>query len=753
MKALRYVEIDVPHCALTYGEYPCEAVLGDTGSIKCFNSLGTCQDRSNFDNDPVTYRYAKDADYLPKTITALPSILSIRYRPTVISLGEDLGIRPKLTVRFGDHRHADTPSSDYDKYLDERTYDPFTQGSYWGKFRARNPFLRGRDLRWIQGLEGEALADMDTRHFIIDSFTGPNMDGTFEIAAKDPLKLAARERVNAPALSTGRLSAAITDSDTSATLKPADIGEEEYPASGKAAIGGKEIVSFTRSGDDLTITRAQEGTEAQEHDEDDRVQLCLEYSGEDPADIIYDLLVTYAGVDASLIPLSTWQAETANHLGVVYSAVIAEPTPVEDLLKELVEQCGLALWYDELRQLLRLQVLRSVSTNAATFTEENVVEQSLRVREQPDKRVTQVWTYFAIRNPLEDIDDEDNYRSVIATIDTDTELDHGSSIIKKIFARWIPFGARSVASRLNDIILSRYKSPPRNFMFDVYRHGDIDVKLAGGYKLEHTMLQDETGAGASVPIQITSLDPQPDLFRAEAEEMLFDAPEADLLDRVITIDSNVNDVDLEELHNNIYPELTDSDVYDYVTLRVVIESNVIVGSTSTGSPAFNIGNDFPTGLQITLENRGRIQGKGGDGGEVTGSTGEAGEDGGTALKCRFPIYMDDSDGETWGGGGGGGTEITDSEDHGGGGGAGQLPGDGGAGGSGGNDGDDGTTEAGGDGGSFFGRFGSLGDGGDPGEDGHATNTHSGGSAGAAIDGISNITRTASSGDIKGSEIN
>jgi hypothetical protein len=89
-----------------------------------------------------------------------------------MSLGSSLGTRASLTIIFRDHPHSDTGPGG-DKYLASRSYDPFSQGTFWGKFRARQPFLRGQALRWITGTgRPDDLADMETRHFIIDRPTG-----------------------------------------------------------------------------------------------------------------------------------------------------------------------------------------------------------------------------------------------------------------------------------------------------------------------------------------------------------------------------------------------------------------------------------------------------------------------------------------------------------------------------------------------------------------------------------------------------
>src|SRR5690606_21929357 len=125
-----------------------------------------------------------------------------------------------------------------DPYVSERGYDPYKQGTYWGRFRARHPFLRGRAIRLIRGYVGQALAAMETRHFVIDSINGPTPDGTFTITAKDVLKLADGDRAQAPRPTNGFLVGELLASATTATLTPAGIGNKEYPSSGIAAIGG-----------------------------------------------------------------------------------------------------------------------------------------------------------------------------------------------------------------------------------------------------------------------------------------------------------------------------------------------------------------------------------------------------------------------------------------------------------------------------------------------------------------------------------
>lgn len=452
-----------------------------------------------------TWRWAIPTDYLDPTIDAIPSVKNVSLSPATVSLGEDLGQRASVTVSFADHRHV------FDTEL-------YSAGTFWAKWRGRYMTkLRNLPMRVILGVTGQTIAQMDIHNYIVDSVNGPTPDGTYTINAKDILKLADDDRSQAPRVSNGSLSAGITNVAVSATLTPVGIGNLEYAASGFLCIGGKEIVSFTRAADVLTIVRGQLGTTAIAANTGDRVQTVLRYSGNDVADIIRDLLITYVtGVTDSMIPLAEWQAETAAYLAVLYTATITEPTGVKKLLGELINQAALALWWDDQAKLIRLKVLRQIATDAKTFDDETVVQSSLSVSEQPDKRVSQIWTFYGQRDPTNQVDKVDNYRSALATVDLALESAYGSPAIVKIPARWI--GTTNAADRLNGIQLSRFRDPPRKFNFQLFR--DQAITVGQGYLLNWLENQDKFGVRQNAPIQITRLRIEPDYIYVEAEEML-----------------------------------------------------------------------------------------------------------------------------------------------------------------------------------------------------------------------------------------
>lgn len=711
-QSVAYVEIDIDYCSLTYGTSPCTASVGVTGTKKCFNSLKTCQDRANFTNSPETLRFGTNTDF-----DALPYLEGFSFSPSKISLGKNMGIRASLTVTLTDHPHSDAGDG-YDKYISDRGVDPYSKGTHWGKFRARQPYLRARELRLIQGTQGQDIADMETRTFTIEGFNGPNRDGKYTITAKDNLKRADSDRALYPTLSPGSLIADITDSATSATLSPTGIGDSDYPASGYVTIGGKEICSFTRSGDVLTLTRAQYNTEAIAHSGGDRVQVAKEYVAQDPADVLYDLFVNGAGIDASNITLSEWQTETADFYGRVISALIPEPTPVRELASEIIEQCGLMVWWDDLEPEIRLRVLRAIPTDALRFDDTKILQGSLQITEQPKERVSRVETYYGMRNPVESVTNKDNYRASELYIDTEAEQNDGKAI-RQIFSRWIAVGGSAAAERVNTLIIGMFREAPRKFTFNIYRHSDQAPKMGDGCIISDPMLQDDEGNLLDVPAQILRVNPRRDYYEIEAQEFLFDDIDPlDPNDRPIVISSGDSDVNLRTLHDALYPAPEGGEV---VTLN--INSGVVIKANSVSTYALDIGSwpeldttgdrtsgnavitnipdtsdlaadmfvtgtgipngtkiaSVDSGTQVTLDTNatstgtggalkfhlvritvnanGVLTGKGGKGANGRGGDNNAGydgEDGGDALYLRYPINLNSQAGATIQGGGGGG---------------------------------------------------------------------------------------------------
>jgi hypothetical protein len=116
-------EIDVPQCTLTYGTAPCTAVLGTTGTRKCFNTRVSCQDPDQYTPGVLTLRFARDQEDILQHAPCIPSLIDLETTPAAINLAamnrdvSAMGSREVVTLKFKDHLHSDLL---VDKYRLER---------------------------------------------------------------------------------------------------------------------------------------------------------------------------------------------------------------------------------------------------------------------------------------------------------------------------------------------------------------------------------------------------------------------------------------------------------------------------------------------------------------------------------------------------------------------------------------------------------------------------------------------------------
>lgn len=761
-----YVEVDFPRCSLTYGVAPCTAAIGVTGTEKCFNAPRSCQSVPHFTTSTATMRFCENTSpYRFIDPDAVPSLEVIDYSPAVISFAGDLGQRPALMLQFIDAPHGDTGPIG-DKYRTSRDYDPVAQGSFWAKVRARFYSLRGRNVRFVQGLEGQDPSEYVTRHFIVEDMDGPNKAGIFTIVCRDALKAADGDRNVCPRPTTGYLAADITANATAATLLPAGIGNLQYPANGYLNLGGEEIVAYTRTGNSLLLVRGQQGTIAVVHKAQDLVQYCETFSALPAHEAQRRLWHNFAGMPSAQIPYDEWVEETQSQNDQVYTAVVAVPTPVKQLSEELNVSAGTYMFIDEVNNLLRLKSLGPGASDARTFDATNTEQNTLSVHENPRERISEVLTYFGLKNPLASLNDSKSYRSNAFLSDPQAVIDYGSAARRVVYSRWIATGGRAAADLVNTKILGRNRNPARTFRVSELRRRTFEVPLVGsGIRILGQSLQKFSGAPAIVPAQIISVNPR-GMIEYVAEEnswTVYGVP-PNPNEHLVVIDANLFNVNLKTLHDANYSPATFGQ-----TVRLVINSGVYVGSLNSALPALDIGAGWASGVAIKVFNFGRVQGKGGKGGSAPSVTahGSPGVMGGTALYTRRAIELSNATGaRLWGGGGGGGGGAVVIP-------AGGAPTGGGGGGGGagvasslggatyyGHPGGPGVPTAGGGGGN--GTYGGGGDGGGPGlvgQDGADypgaidVNGGAGGAAGRSIDGVSFVTTVGPPGDRRGPQVN
>jgi len=528
------------------GAYP----TGESGA----NYNGTISevrfyDSTNFepvgqgDANTTTLRFAKNQNGIPRSQRVYPALQSVSTNPTEINLGGvndrlgSLGKRARISVKLKDFTDSDIWFDNYQAervdgtaQTDEGGYNPQERGTFFGKLRRRFPYYVGRALRVKEGYVGDDVATMRTRNYVVTEWAGPDAAGNVTITASDVLDLAGDKKAQAPAASQGRLAVAVAESGLpSFNLVPADVGDE-YPASGTAAIGS-EIVTFTRSGDTVTLTaRAQGGSTASSHSADDTFQTCYVANDATIASVAIDLMTNYAGIDASYIDTAAWTSEGERWLATYsLTTIITKPTGVTKLLAEL-SQFGVIWWWDDEDQEIRMRANRPLDvgeTAPALSDSVTFIEDKSDTADLYDQRLSRVFFYHGVIDYTQSTTDGDNFRRVSVAIDGEAEskLEYDQTQSYEIFSRWLgEAGDYAVATPAVKRLLNRYRDTPRQFVFEFDVKDEASVAVASPVTIQSRLIQDETGNNLATQMQITSIEETVGghRFKAKAQNYQFD---------------------------------------------------------------------------------------------------------------------------------------------------------------------------------------------------------------------------------------
>lgn len=580
----------------------------------CFNTRSTCQDPTNFDLTTTAIKFIDPRSPLPRDDYYIPSMKSAKVSPARLNPAganrnsSALGKRAVLTAQFNDHPHNDKV---VDLYRADRPYDPFERGTFWSKWRSRNPYYIHTFIDYVTGyLLNGSIVEKTTRSFVMTGFEGPNGKGAVTIQAKDILTLVEDDKAQAPTANTGKLSATLAAGATSATLTPAGIGNLEYPASGRIRIE-KEVMDFTRSGDNLTLSnRGSLGTEDEEHAEDSVVQWCLEYTSENFSDILYDLLNVYAGIDASLLNKAAWDVEQAAYLPNLYTAIIAEPTGVAQLISEMCQQMYFTVWWDERTSLVEVKALRAAQDEEVTSLNDDahLLADSITWSDNTDELITQAWVFHGQINPTVKLNQESNYSTVeiVGNFDAEGSDQYDTSKIKKIYSRWIDATNTTAANDLATSVINRYSTVPRSCTFTVDAKDD-SLWLSDFIKITNRLNVNQFGQVEPVNLQIMQAsEPESGSRVTYAAQQYLLQQEVDPDDINIVIGSDLLNVNLYDLYVSLKGTPAGTETVTF-TIRdgVVVGGDTAGGGVNVSTPArtssndtYDAGNSSTSGLAV-----------------------------------------------------------------------------------------------------------------------------------------------------------
>ena len=172
------LELDMDYCNNTFGTVPC----GATGT-KCYNTYGTCKDKTNFAKGTKTFKFCQRGMSVPPGETFRPYIAAYSFTPTEIPDSGGLAMRSQISLTLADEVCSDIEA---DKYAATRT----AAGTFWTRFLARNYNAQGRIARVRKGFMSTPFdwGIFQTELYIIESIKGPDSNGNVNVVLSDITK-------------------------------------------------------------------------------------------------------------------------------------------------------------------------------------------------------------------------------------------------------------------------------------------------------------------------------------------------------------------------------------------------------------------------------------------------------------------------------------------------------------------------------------------------------------------------------------
>lgn len=399
--------------------------------------------------------------------------------PTKMSIASGLGFRGHVNVKLKDFPFGNV-------------------GTYFGRLLASNPYYIDRKLKVYTGFyDGVTFdwANFKEHLYFIKKIAGPDANGLVSITAADPLTLLDEDQAQAPEVSDGELTAALTSSATG-TLNITD--NTGFSASGGVANIDGELVRYSGiSGGDSIVTteRGAFGSEAKAHDDEDSVRNCYYFENENVVDAIRSLIEDFSPIDhATYIPDADWNSQRDDYLvGDLVTGVVTDPQDVKKIVEDLCKQAWISIWWDDVAQEIKLRAIGpTITPNATLNKNEQILDTGERQRRDPTKAISEVWIYYGRIDHSDDETEPKNYTNLYVKADADATTGHLKPKIKKIFANYIPSSGGSSVSKLASRILAQNAQGTYEYRFQMDVK-DADTKTGEAVTVTSDLIQGSDG--------------------------------------------------------------------------------------------------------------------------------------------------------------------------------------------------------------------------------------------------------------------
>ena len=204
-------------------------------------------------------------------------------------------------------------------------------------------------------------------------------------------------------------------------------------------VGDEIILVDDRAGDTLswasTANRGKWNTTADAHSADDAVQAGLDLNGLNMARAAELLLLHYTDLPPARIPFTDWEAQRTSKLApyTIDTGLIMRPEGVLNLLADLAACCLTNIWDDVLGAgSINLAAMAPQAVDTELNENDHFLKRTLKLREQPEKRVNSVWVRYGLADVLNPTK-KAGYRK------TEVKLGNQNykvAAIKEIYCRW-----------------------------------------------------------------------------------------------------------------------------------------------------------------------------------------------------------------------------------------------------------------------------------------------------------------------------